>query len=337
MRVFGWTGSRGGVHHFRIREPLRGLRLRGHEIRISPKLSDEIASKYDIILVRGLHDHNSMLWRYLAQKGKHLLILDIDDDVWNWNPKTTAFKYWTDYRLAELEENIRVASLVTTPSPRFAEVLRELNPNVAVVLNTIPLYVSQLPKEVNGFFTVGWQGGEQHIDDMLHALPAIFRFISLNKRTRLKIYGTHWIAGLEDFPTEIQNRVSFVPWESDVDSYYRTLNMDVGLAPLSNKDIFNETKSGLKVQEYSVRGIVSLASYMPPYYSVLHQGQNGYFVWENEWDSLLSSLYEHSGELARMSQQARFISRPWITENYSANLEALYLRELARVRGKGHA
>lgn len=337
MRVFGWTGLRGGVGHFRIREPLRGLRLRGHKTKVSPNLSKEIAAEYDVIVVRALHDHNSLLWEYLAQKRNHLLVYDLDDDLWNWNKNTDAFKYWTDYRLKQVEQNIRLASIVTTPSSQFAEYLRELNPNVHVVINTVPSYVRQLKQEHMNRFTFGWQGATQHIDDMVEVLPSLLAFLSTHSDSEFHLYGPSWIAGLEYYPLAVQDRVVFHHWETDIDSYYKSLNMHVGVAPLSNTDPFNYTKSGIKVQDYSTKGIVSIASFLPPYFDILRQGENGYFVDPDDpkgyWDYWLSYLYDRPELLERMSKRARYIARNWLTENYAQSLEYMYTEELKRIRG----
>jgi hypothetical protein len=326
MRVFGWTLKQGGVEHFRIREPLRGLRLRGHTVKTGKALSLDIANRFDVILVRGLHDHNSMLWRYLAKQGNHLLVYDLDDDIWNFHESTEPYRFWTKYRLTEAEENIRAASLVTTASNELATVLSELNPNVAVVPNTVPSWVVNYLNPPLKNFTVGWQGAaSQHVEDMRYVLPQVLQFLILHPDVDLRIYGAGWIEVLEDLPKAVVDRITFFKFNPDIDAYYRSLFMHVGLAPLNPRVAFNWTKSGIRVQDYSSRGIVSLAQRMPCYDGYLLNGRNGLWIDnEKDWIVRLEELYDAQNLVRKMGLEARRMAQRWTTEWNAKGLEDLY-------------
>src|SRR6266536_1455064 len=300
MRVYGWSDGRGGTFHYRIREPLRGLRLLGHETRTGPALTLAHAETFDVILVRALNDSwSSRAWKYLAESNNVLLVYDLDDDIWAWHSSTRAYKYWTRERRLQAEINIQLADLVTTPSKMLAQILRELNPNVHVLLNTVPKWLTKItPASLpQGKFVIGWEGAIQHIRDLKLVYDPVFRFMLQHSDVELWLWGPD---EFKDLPPALHDRVRCFGWQSEVSSYYRSLAMHVALAPLLNEP-FNETKSAIRVQEHSALGIPVLASPMPAYRGFLIHGQTGAFIQtRGGWERWLERLYQHADLRERM-------------------------------------
>jgi glycosyltransferase involved in cell wall biosynthesis len=323
MRVFGWSDGQGGVFHYRIKEPLRGLRLRGHRTETGQALQLKTADRHDVILVRALHNpHESKGWMALAEQGNHLLVYDLDDDVWAWHPTTNSYQYWNDQRRLQVEINIQIADLVTTPSIEFARILQNLNPNVKVLPNTVPRWLTSIAPLKRDVFVVGWEGAHQHLRDLQMMMSPLFRFMVRHRDVQLWLWGPD---GFADLPPGLADRVKCFPWQSDVPSFYRSLAMDVALAPLEDQP-FNETKSAIRVQVHSALGHPIIASSSLAHVGYLQPGVNGFYAdREGDWEDCLEALYTDRSLRELLARGGRELAkRHWTTEGNAVHRELLY-------------
>lgn len=325
VKIFGWSNAQGGVHHYRIREPLRGLGMLGHFTRSSPAAITEMFESWDVVLVRGLHHaRNSELWRWAAGTGQPALrVFDLDDDVWAWPPGSQEDQYWTDERRLNLELNIQAADLVTTPTHALASVLAELNPRVAVLPNTIPSRLLELLPRRREKFIVGWQGAQQHIKDLQLIYTPILRFMLRFADVEFHLWGPQ---GTLDFPDALAKRIFTHPWTPSVWEHYGRLDMDVGLAPLDMSNRFNETKSDIKLREYAALGIPFIATDCPAYASATNAARGIVATTEQEWEEALVQLYRDVNLRHWMSEQGRLRARLWTTEENGIEWERAYGR-----------
>jgi len=340
MNIHGWTVGKGGTEWYRIKEPLRGLRLLGHETTIGPALfNGTSAGDYDALLVRGLHDKwNSKAWHKLRELGRHTLIYDLDDDLWNWNTKTEQYTYWNEERLFQVEQNIIAADVVTTPSEPFATYLRQLNRNVIVVPNTVPKWLTTIlpAREPGRPFVVGWEGAPHHIDDLELLYGPLFRFLLRHREIRFHVWGPAKNPYADVMPG-MDGRVQYTPWIKDVPTYYRSLDMDICVAPLDASP-FNETKSAIRVQEHSALGIPIIASRSPAYEGWLQPMTNGLFAHdEADWEEHLELLYRDHGLRHRMGVAGRELAKQWTTEANAHHWDAIVRqREIAHAHRLSH-
>jgi glycosyltransferase involved in cell wall biosynthesis len=325
LRVFGWSNAAGGVHHYRIREPLRSLALRGHFTKSLPAVTAELFETWDVVLVRGLHHpQNSLLWRWAAQTGKPALrVYDLDDDIWAWHEGSTEDRYWTEERRLNAELNIQAADLVTTPSDGLAQILSELNARVAVLPNTIPEKLLQVLPERREGFIIGWQGAQQHVKDLQEIYTPVLRFMLRHSDVQFHVWGPQGIH--EEFP--LANRVVAHPWINSVWGHYFRLNMDVGLAPL-NRDTFNATKSDIRIREYAALGIPFIASRSDAYTRTAEAARGMVVESAEEWEEALEELYRNANLRAWMTEQGRLRARLWTTENNGVEWERVYERAI---------
>jgi len=128
-----------------------------------------------------------------------------------------------------------------------------------------------------------------------------------------------------DLPRGLAERVKCFPWiESTWQHYYR-LNMDVGLAPLDHFDLFNYTKSDIRLREYSALGIPFIASNVPAYRETAIEA-GGYLASdENDWEECLENLYCYSSLRADLSSKGRAIATRWTTESNAHRWESAYV------------
>jgi hypothetical protein len=325
VRIFGWSNAFGGVHHYRIREPLRGLALLGHETQSLPVAKAEVFEQSDVVLVRGLHNpKNSLLWRWAAAKKLPALqVYDLDDDIWSWRPGTKEYDYWTEDKRLEVELNIQCADLVTTPTGSLAELLSALNPNVAIVPNTVPERLLKLLPMVRERFAIGWQGAQGHIADLQLIYDPIIRFLWNHPEVEFHIWGPEKI---QDFPEPIADRIIPHAWIQSVWGHYHRLSMDIGLAPLDPVDTFNITKSDIRLRELAALGIPFIASRSNAYTTTALSARGLVVETEDEWQEALTELYRNADLRAWMAEQGRLRARLWTTEGNAKELERIYER-----------
>lgn len=322
LSVYGWSQGVGGTHWYRIAEPLRGLTLRGHYTNTGPTLDPYVIENHQIILTHMLHEESgSQAWQKIARYGTNKLVIDVDDDVWNFDSRTDTSRFWTDERLLRLQNNIACAHLVTTPNERLAEILSELNPNVAVLRNYVPDWLTREPRRMQESrkFTIGYQGARQHSVDLQTIGHDLWRVLGWS-RTRLRIYGELNPLGLPP------GKVVRVPWNADVPTYYRSLQMTVGIGPLVDIP-FNYAKSNIRAVEYAALGIPAILTDVPEYRRVVIEGVTGMLVPMNSpsgWYEHLEWAYRHPEEMRTMGKHARMASPQLTTEFNSYRWEDAY-------------
>lgn len=320
MHVYGWNQGTGGTFWYRISEPLRGLTLRGHQTSTGSVMDDRILATHDTIVTHTLHDERgSEAWLKICDRGQHRTIIDIDDDVWNFHPSTDAFDYWTRERLHRLQNNIASASLVTTPNPRLANILRHLNANVAVLGNYVPEWLlSHNPRRILGKFVIGYQGARQHMVDLRTIADDIGIFLYRHQKARLNLYGELNPIGWPE------GRVIRTPWNSDIPEYYRSLQMTIGIGPLADVP-FNHMKSAIRAVEYAALGFPSILTDVDIYREYVIPDVTGWLIGPGEpWLPRLEYAFKRPELLTTMGKQARRRAHAWTTEANAHRWEDAY-------------
>ncbi len=325
LSVYGWHGGTGGTFWYRVWEPLRGLRTLGHHTSTGAALTNAVLAEHNTILSHLLHgEKESVAWQELAERRTHRLIIDVDDDVWNFHHTTDTAKYWTDERLLRLQNNIACADLVTTPNRALARHLHELNPNVAVIYNTIPGWVLGHVRpysftKASARFVLGYQGARQHANDMREIGGDLATFLARHRSVRLRIYGELNPLGLP------QGRVIRFPWCHDIPTYYRSLDMTVMIGPLADVP-FNYGKSYIRALEACALGIPPMLTDVPEYRNVIKHGHNGWLIPPGEsWYPYMEWARAHREEVEEMGRVARSSVAHLTTESYATTVESEYL------------
>lgn len=325
MRVYGWVRRTGGVSWYRVQEKLRGLRLMGHTTGSGPDLNFATLNDWDVILT-SVHGEAeaSAGWEAMARlPNRPFMIYDIDDDVWNFREGLHQYKYWTDEELLRnVQSCITCADAVTSPSLVLMDIVSELNSNVHYVGNYVPEWLTLTAKRSPvDPFTVGYQGGDTHMYDIVQIGAQLLRFLINHTDIRLRVWGASSYDGV--FAPE---RVTVTPWQRDINIYYSTLFMTIGLAPLERIP-FNDAKSAIKAVEYAAFGIPCIASNLHTYRDTVIPEETGFLVEPDEWYDALLTLYRDPSLVMRMGAAARSRAVEWTTEYnapfYSKLLEGL--------------
>lgn len=287
-RIFGWQADSTGCGHYRIALPLAEYARRGGLASWSELMTAQHVAESDVIIgQRVCRDDATVVWQAMCAKADKLMVLELDDDLFQIDHSNAAARrFYTPGLLANLDANLRAAHVVTVTTEPLAEVIRACNPNVVVVPNRIPGWLLGHQRPIREHLTVGWGGGSSHVMDWADAAPQIARFLWRNEDVRAHIIGGMF-ESQRSWPL---GRVDVTPWMNNVDDYYRTLDFDIGLAPL-RPHVFNRSKSAVKTLELAALGIPALASDTGPYPQFVQHGVTGFLVkQDHQWASFLKEL-----------------------------------------------
>lgn len=285
--------------YYRVRLPFEELSRQGHDMKHGRDYAD-IGESYPILLTErfgspGFEAQWLKLWR------KHKIVWETDDDLWNIDyPNRRAVRVFTPQYLAAMEMCVRTAHLVTVTNDHLAEQMSRFNPNVAVVPNMIDAPLCDAPRVRRPNVTIGWAGGDSHRRDMRYLVGPIQRIMRTSD-AHVHTIGADFLKMLR-IP---QDRYHHSGWETRLIDYYKTIDFDIGLAPIEDT-LFTRSKSYIKALEYGALGIPVIASAVGPYLEYVEDGVTGFLVRsESEWIDRLQLLIEDEGLRESMGAAAR--------------------------------
>lgn len=324
-----------GARFYRMELPLRELgRHEGWEVTFAdagdrvnqvPSVTLSDLQGYDVITAQRWNKHSGLeVWRR-ARTPFSRLVYETDDDVSSITPEN--FQAWKLYRdpviRDAVEHAVSVADLVTVSTEPLAEVMRQFNPNVAVLPNCVPGWVLELPRPQRDRPRAGWTGAASHGVDIGIVASPVRRFLK-------RFPGWDFVSGGTDYRPTIrapQDRMLYQPWiqvNTDPEGFYASIDYDIGLAPLW-PTTFSLSKSGLKAIEHGARGIPTIATDCPAYAGVITHGVNGFLVRrEHEWLKYMSELAGDDGLRAKMGAAARDMAREHLIEDRWTQWAAAY-------------
>jgi hypothetical protein len=338
MRIFAAHDGGSGCAYYRMMVPLEELnRQDGFDVTFAdagdthhpPSITARDLASYHVIVGQRLNKFDGMgVWRR-ARTPFSRLIYDLDDDVWNVSPEN--FQAWHLYNRPDIQEAVahtaQVSDLITVTTPYLASVMTERtgNPATAVLPNSVPGWVCDMPREPGRRLTAGWQGGASHGADIGLIAEPVRRFLKRFPRWDLRLAGTDYRPSFK-VPDDRARFSRWVQVNDDPKAYFETLDFDIGLAPLLDT-AFNRAKSAIKAVEYFARGIPVIASDVGPYRDVIEHGHNGFLVKEDghSWLRYLSDLATDETLRLQMGENARRTARErWTIEDNADQWAAAY-------------
>jgi glycosyltransferase involved in cell wall biosynthesis len=317
-RVFGWLADTNGCGYYRIMLPLCELARRGAaDTAFDSRMLADYAtgSKPGQITVNNGDEPAVVIgqrvalpapsetWQLLAKYDRFRLVLDIDDDLFHVDPANTkAFEFFgRPDTCRRLEENLRVADMVTVSTEPLAVQMRQYNDNVVVVGNYVDAAVLNYPRPEWDGLTVGWAGSATHAGDFAAVSPWLREFYRSRPAVRWHSFG-------HDYgPMTGATRRRFTKWRDIVEdqgAYCASMRWDIGIAPLADT-VFNRAKSDLKAREYMAAGIPAVYSQVAPYAATVRHGETGFLAsTRKEWLEALGALANDPDLRERMGKQA---------------------------------
>lgn len=302
-RIFAWAADTSACGWYRIELPLAEYNRRGGDAEWDTVMPDWVPQEADVIIgQRVALPLASEIWQALCRRGLQHMVLELDDDLWNIHPSNVkAARVFTPELLGNLQCNIEVSDVVTVTTDVLAERVSRWNSNVVVVPNRIPAWLLEHQRPKCDEFTIGWAGSPSHEIDWDDAGPQVGRFMKRNPKVRAHVMG----ASFRSMLSWDRSRVHLDRWIDTLPDYYRALDFDVALAPLT-AHVFNRGKSDLRLVEMAALGIPVVASDFGPYADQSLHGARGFLVKaDHEWTAHLRTLADDPDLCAVMAQNGR--------------------------------
>jgi len=319
MRILGVLRQFEGGGYYRIRQPLDELALHGHETAYEMAKSTVTAQGFDIITGHLVGGRNGW-WR--RQRRHARLVYELDDNPFEVEPLNPAYSM---YASADTQDSIRhcieVADLVTCSTEPLAEEMAKINPNTVVLQNHIDESMLKIerPKH-DGKVVIGWAGSYSHYKDIPQCTYGWRRSIDwYPNKVESHMIGADWRRMIKR-----PNNFRYTGWTEETTEYYKTIDFDIGLAPLE-PSLFVRCKSHIKALEYAALGIPCIASDVEPYRQFVIHGVTGYLCKRaHDWVYYLRDLISDDAMRLEMGAQARKWASQWTIQEHWVDWEQAY-------------
>jgi glycosyltransferase involved in cell wall biosynthesis len=335
VRVFGWLADHSGCGYYRIQQPLRQLQQQGlAEIECGQSLSLRVAEQYDVIVGQRIgHPKPTAMWQKLAYRKRHLLVYELDDDIWSLHPSNPAYHGYSSPDVRRMiEGNLRLADMVTTTTEQLAQVLRKFNPNVVVLPNCIDgdmLEIAPPNRPEDAPVHVGWAGTITHEIDFTSLGSSLRNYLASAPGVQFNSIG------YEPFPGLPRGKTAHTRWVGDMWQYKRKLRAisDIGLAPLASIR-FNRSKSPLRALELHALGVPGVYSGGYPYGLVVQDGETGLIAGgPSDWRRHVRTLVNDPEMRVEMGAAARELASGWTIETNAHRWARVYRGYLGGAAG----
>jgi glycosyltransferase involved in cell wall biosynthesis len=303
-----------GCAWYRAHVPGTELMRRGHEVVLHDRIHGPSLEMSDVVIFQRPSLPNSIKAVEYARNAGKLVVVDIDDDLWNIHTSNPAFASWNGTGCLEvLQDCMSAANLVTVATQDLVSVARPINPNVRVIPNMLPAEhwpSERVRRDGKERLVVGWAGSPSHAIDLVELTGTVETLLESYPHVEVAI------AGMRNVPFKPHKRLRFID-PVMIEQYPSILaQFDIGMIPLADGR-FNRCKSDLKFLEYSMIGIPSVASKVGPYEGSVEHGVNGFLARNaKDWLKHLRRLVEDAALRDSIGQAAReFAERRTIQDN----------------------
>jgi glycosyltransferase involved in cell wall biosynthesis len=237
------------------------------------------------------------------------IVFDCDDLLSAIYPSNPAYKAFQKIK-GEVTDIMNVFYVLTVSTQPLADAYKHVNNNIIVLPNQIlPTYAKLRTRNVSNKVRIGWAGSNTHQDDFSEAEDGIVK-VGM-KRDDVKFVFFGYMAPRikqafsDDKGSLLSDKVEY-HHQVPIDKYHMKLgllSLDIGLAPLSDNK-FNASKSNLKVLEYGVMGIPTIASKVYPYEHTIEQNHDGILIKKRRhWEARLNELIDDTKARKLMGQR----------------------------------
>ena len=317
-------------------------------------LSERSIDQADVVVIQksggkttGHQQELSFLETVQAHRRK--MVYEIDDLLEHVTPDNPCYAEETKYHAGyagRMRELMRACRLVTCTTPRLADEMRRITPDVRVVPNGVDLALwgagevrtaqppeAQMetssaadpvpPPDAN--VRIGWLCSRNHVADS-DILIKPFKIIAKRHPHVTVVMAGAFYPKLKEAlgdRLEFHNGVPLTRYPE----FARRLRLDIGVAPLVGTR-FDAGKSPLKLLEYSALGIPGLASYVGPYKDVDCLGSQSGLTSAQRWVDALDHLIRHPSAREAVAATQRRVMSERFTLQHSSDAWLDVLREV---------
>jgi len=302
-------GDDGGCGYWRMILPAQYLDESKYAIDVSTaQVVYQYLLEYDTIFVQRVHSWDSYyVLKKLKEAGKEI-IYDIDDnifDVPNYHPAKSLFG--NDARESSAAIMELCDKIIVTTQELKDVLIFKVGANIIDKIEIIPnaINLEKYPhKEIypirnNGDskpFRIMWAGSATHDYDFHACIEALDKFLLKHKEDEVRILLMGFV------PRCIRERSELAHWQGkievvdfkDIETYFNMIDKvvaDIAIAPLIHCP-FNESKSNIKWQEYTLSATPTIASNFNPYANTIEHGKDGFLVdTPEEWLEILEDKF----------------------------------------------
>lgn len=240
--------------------------------------------KYDLVVLK--HFDNPNAGRFIVAASDITgvpFVTDLDDDVLSVRENQPAYE--KGYKKGGLQNTV-VATMLSFSKALFVtneylgkKISGEIEKMCGVKLpyyvlnnyNNAEEWAKWKSKQNKGRTVIGWHGSITHNSDLEMVFPILKRILREHPTVKLALMGgitsDYAIEVFKDWDLDLLNRIELKAGTQAWDKFpYKLMKQkwDIGIAPLID-DEFNRCKSHIKWQEYTMKGIPTIASNVEPY------------------------------------------------------------------------
>ena len=252
------------------------------------------ALRYDVLWIQLITAEVLIEIARQAQAQGVRIVYDLDDNL-SAIPDDNQAKtvYGTPEKQAEIRAMIELADLVTVSTEPLGRLILAAHPGKRVVVlpNMVTANVAPRRNPPNpAFVRIVWAGSATHRHDLAIVAPAIRELLRERAgKVRFTLFGERVPDVLADCYEwiDLKKPVDFVDYHDEL----AAVAADFGIIPLE-KNVFNESKSGLKGLEYASAGYPMLCSPVAEYPALLASGLPMATVEDGDWLAALRYMVD---------------------------------------------
>ena len=297
------------------------------------------------VVVAERHDFIHYINLLMALKNYRVpVVVDTDDDVRAvrpFNPGYASYKPDSD-NVAYNVKLMSIADAITVSTEHLKERHSQYEKPTYVVPNSIDIKTRTFkPKSRNKKIRIGWLGSSCHWENLQIIQQAVKDVVANYPQVEFvytNLYGDIW----NNPPKEIRKQIipeckelgchgyhgvcnkSYVSF----DKYAKTINklkLDIGLAPLQD-NLFNRSKSNLRILEYWSDKIAVIASSVRPYSETIKDNVNGLLAKEKmDWYKAMEKLILDEELRNKLKENGwKSLNEHWNAEKNAHKLYEIY-------------
>lgn len=334
LSVHGLTVDRGGCFYYRIKQPFKALRDRGHWATWGSTIDAETYSQSNVLVAQLLNLADTKnKWTEWCERAEKLCVWEADDDIFEVHTQPShGNAYDNPETIPRMIEMIKASHLVTTTTTELANVYRKYNPNVVVLPNYVPNFLLNIQGsdyQQKKSLILGYTGSPSHVEDFADWSYTFSRWMENHyHETIIRLYGSD----KKPIGLPLTWRCETVGWQKMTEDYLRGLRMDVGVAPVLDTP-FNRGKSGIKALEYAAIGVPSVVSDMQQYRdTVMHEATGFVCKTPRDWLNAYGTLWADPGTREAMGKAGKYLVHSrWLMSKNAWRWEQEYERAMERV------